>query len=588
MTSEKTENDKKMKVMGEYTLLLLTIITSSGIGFVQFCSFFISSNYIESKQDCSKVTDIIVHQAIRVFLFAISILIVYIELQRNETLQQLVFFSGRLERGLFYIFVSLIVIDQKIVYHFQSHALTFRASILGCILLICGGWNLLNIMHKGTSSDGCSNEGDITHSAKNTRIINNNIDGRQTVMGDFISMKCCHQQPLTYDSKIVNTTWELRLDQNWKAVRDLSNIDQSVDSDDDSDYEKHEVLVHAHSSTPSTNIYEVRPNAGLLQVDIIKQISEVVVDGCIHAADISMKKVELISSEKRQGRQLVDHKRNFHCNYNEKETVDNEGAGIMSSEVELASEGYNEVLDVCNDTNKPNIIALTSPAKDEIEKNSLESEQCVDFATNIKADVPRSSSQQQLDMRNNVTDEIKTGWLLKCGHVRKNWNKRWFVLEKGVLRYYKSAMNDAPFGKDLKGEIHLDHFYAEIFDKIDDEADCSLESKEVKFCVYNILEYDGAKRVSRRKSLFSKEEPIMLAMKADSRSSAEGWVEAINEHIDYFYKSKFDKLEVDDILSEGWLEKKSSLTKKFHKKWFVLKPNKIGTATCVLSKIPIN
>lgn len=39
----------------------------------------------------------------------------------------------------------------------------------------------------------------------------------------------------------------------------------------------------------------------------------------------------------------------------------------------------------------------------------------------------------------------------------RNWKRRYFVLEKGVLRYYeKKASGDvSPYGESLKGEVDL-------------------------------------------------------------------------------------------------------------------------------------
>lgn len=50
----------------------------------------------------------------------------------------------------------------------------------------------------------------------------------------------------------------------------------------------------------------------------------------------------------------------------------------------------------------------------------------------------------------------KEGWLKKQGHIRKSWKKRYFVLSKGVLRYYKHASpNKEERGRELKGYVEL-------------------------------------------------------------------------------------------------------------------------------------
>ena len=204
-----------------------------------------------------------------------------------------------------------------------------------------------------------------------------------------------------------------------------------------------------------------------------------------------------------------------------------------------------------------------------------------------KQSAAQQMEEQQLQLCTLLASTTKSGWLHKCGHVRKNWTKRWFVLEKGVLRYYKSALTEAPYGKRLKGEIHLDHFVAELVASGDDRLSLATkgEAKEAptegdtdtcRFHIYNILEYKKEQKVPRRTNIFRKQEHFLLEIKAVTQDCAQEWISAINGHIEYFYKSKFDGLQQEDILSEGWLEKKNVLSKKWHKRWFVLKTNKIG------------
>eukprot|EP01088_Endostelium_zonatum_P004504 TRINITY_DN15778_c0_g1_i1.p1 TRINITY_DN15778_c0_g1~~TRINITY_DN15778_c0_g1_i1.p1 ORF type:complete len:439 (-),score=52.39 TRINITY_DN15778_c0_g1_i1:46-1362(-) len=40
----------------------------------------------------------------------------------------------------------------------------------------------------------------------------------------------------------------------------------------------------------------------------------------------------------------------------------------------------------------------------------------------------------------------KEGWMEKRGHKRKNWTKRWFVLKKNCIEYYKSTTTKIPQG----------------------------------------------------------------------------------------------------------------------------------------------
>lgn len=40
----------------------------------------------------------------------------------------------------------------------------------------------------------------------------------------------------------------------------------------------------------------------------------------------------------------------------------------------------------------------------------------------------------------------KEGWLVKQGHLIKNWKRRWFVLEYPLLHYYKTPEDSTPRG----------------------------------------------------------------------------------------------------------------------------------------------
>ena len=45
-------------------------------------------------------------------------------------------------------------------------------------------------------------------------------------------------------------------------------------------------------------------------------------------------------------------------------------------------------------------------------------------------------------MKDEIIDGIlKKGYLTKKGHKRKNWKRRWFVLEKTVVKYFECKEN---------------------------------------------------------------------------------------------------------------------------------------------------
>lgn len=50
---------------------------------------------------------------------------------------------------------------------------------------------------------------------------------------------------------------------------------------------------------------------------------------------------------------------------------------------------------------------------------------------------------------------VKKGWMLKEGHVVKNWKKRHFVLENGVLVYYEKENNVNEKGRIYVKDYHI-------------------------------------------------------------------------------------------------------------------------------------
>jgi hypothetical protein len=50
---------------------------------------------------------------------------------------------------------------------------------------------------------------------------------------------------------------------------------------------------------------------------------------------------------------------------------------------------------------------------------------------------------------------MKMGYIRKQGHKRKNWKKRFFVLDNGVLTYYEKDSKEVPYGRNMKGFVSL-------------------------------------------------------------------------------------------------------------------------------------
>jgi hypothetical protein len=64
--------------------------------------------------------------------------------------------------------------------------------------------------------------------------------------------------------------------------------------------------------------------------------------------------------------------------------------------------------------------------------------------------------EQQVSMTTQLTVPCtKKAYLMKEGHLFRTWNKRFVVLEAGLLTYYVESTTEYPYGIDKKGELSL-------------------------------------------------------------------------------------------------------------------------------------
>ena len=125
---------------------------------------------------------------------------------------------------------------------------------------------------------------------------------------------------------------------------------------------------------------------------------------------------------------------------------------------------------------------------------------------------------QQEVTRKKKAFEVKVGWINKEGHIFKSWNQRWFVLNKGVLRYYKSAMETFPYGQGLKGEISLGDYY-------------TIPISEKRFELRSSSE-EGGKN---------------FLMETLTESDCTEWMEVINFQMRYWHTDLCSALQYEDV-----------------------------------------
>ncbi len=104
----------------------------------------------------------------------------------------------------------------------------------------------------------------------------------------------------------------------------------------------------------------------------------------------------------------------------------------------------------------------------------------------LKTLVERMATQLNPEMWN---QPIKSGQLIKRGHVRKNWKERWFVLQKDNLFYFKGKTDPKPIGhvplrgavvqkassfKPFTFEVNSPAINKQFFIKASNEAECKV------------------------------------------------------------------------------------------------------------------
>ena len=170
----------------------------------------------------------------------------------------------------------------------------------------------------------------------------------------------------------------------------------------------------------------------------------------------------------------------------------------------------------------------------------------------IKDDCDRSAREETLAARvqreETLAARVQQGWLRKQGHVRRNWKRRWFVLERGVLRYYVEPLAIHPYGANLRGEINLED-YSVVQSPLSSSEESSMPTRFELFSLSNALskkkqeQQEGGGRLlsSSRRTLFfgitrssSARKTASTLVEAEDEAGAAAWVAALQQQQLYF------------------------------------------------------
>ena len=184
----------------------------------------------------------------------------------------------------------------------------------------------------------------------------------------------------------------------------------------------------------------------------------------------------------------------------------------------------------------------------------------------IKDDCDRSAREETLAARvqreetlaarvqreETLAARVKQGWLRKQGHVRRNWKQRWFVLERGVLRYYVEPLAIHPYGANLRGEINLED-YSVVQSPLSSSEESSMPTRFELFSLSEALskkkqeQQEGGGRLlssSRRTALFfgitrssSARKTASTLVEAEDEAGAAAWVAALQQQQQLYFRS---------------------------------------------------
>lgn len=167
----------------------------------------------------------------------------------------------------------------------------------------------------------------------------------------------------------------------------------------------------------------------------------------------------------------------------------------------------------------------------------------------------------------------KQGWLEKKGWKRRNWKKRWFVLDDTVLRYYKTNLQTSN-DTHLKGAIFLEGRGAIHVHK----------EKPLLFVIPASLADDGGLRRPSSEGVMDERE---YYFRAESEQEMLGWVNALNSASQAKAKDSADALQAANRCHDWRMKFLGSIGTK--KEWLErYRPidNKRGAISPQTSKVP--
>jgi hypothetical protein len=187
--------------------------------------------------------------------------------------------------------------------------------------------------------------------------------------------------------------------------------------------------------------------------------------------------------------------------------------------------------------------------------------------------------QQAAALSASMDESVKVGWLSKQGHVVKNWKKRWFVLQEGVLRYYTHPLQEAPFGRGLKGEMTLENYVVRRrgdrsfeLQACEDQTAAASEQRQRQPGLLRRLSTgrpNSAAKIKCESTLLEAEHP----------QEARDWEARLQEHIDRHFRTDYceESAAAQREFMRGPLEVKGPLA--WQRRWFSLRLNKLGKLT---------